>query len=107
MHTIFTRHYRMNRNKYKPAAKELYSWDHWNARKQKPLHPVEVGLAATAGFSLLTIVVCVAIHVFQSLQSDPDYSEVQKVLDVLWTSVWVMLTATGLYLVWNRFVRHG
>lgn len=96
----------MNR-KYTDKPKQFHAFEHWNARKEKPLHPVEVGLAATAGFSLLTIVVCVAIHVFQSLQSDPDYSEVQKVLDVLWFSVWVLMTATGLYLVWNRFVRHG
>lgn len=99
--------HRMNRKyKYTKNPKELYSWDHWNARKEKPLHPVEIVLTATAAFSILMIVVCVAILVIQA-GSDPDYAEVQKVLDVLWFFVVVLLTSTGLYLVWNRFVRHG
>lgn len=96
----------MNR-KYTDKPKELYSWDHWNARKEKPLHPVEVGIAATAGFSLLTIASCIFMLIVQAGSDSADYAEVQKVMDVLWISVWVLLTATGLYLVWNRFVRHG
>lgn len=96
-------------HKYTSRPKELYSWPHWKAQQSraKEPHPVEVGLASAAGCSLLTIVICVIIQVFQSFQSEVDYQDVEKVLDVLWWSLIVLGLSTGLYLVWNRFVRHG
>jgi hypothetical protein len=71
------------------------------------LHPVEVGLLSCAGFSLLSVVCCVVLWLFQAGSDSTDYEVVGRISDVMIWSLIVFMGSTGLYLVWNRFVRHG
>lgn len=98
-----------------PAPRELLtrpkSHGGWYILQDEPepvgLNPVEIVLLTSGGLSLLAVVCCVIMQVFQSMSSDPDYEAVGKVLDVLWWSVAGLIASVGLLLVWNRFVRHG
>ena len=93
----------MNR-KYTNKPKELYSWDHWNARKEKPLHPFQVVCLSVASISLLTLVVTVFVQVVAacSAESDPPPFEVLTVC--LWSVIGLGCSLIGL-VVWNLFDR--
>lgn len=82
MPTLFRR---MNR-KYKAPAKELFSWDHWNARKEKPLHPFQWACLSVAGLSLLTLVVTIFVQTVVACSAESD-SASTFVLDVCFWSV--------------------
>lgn len=93
--TIFTRYHRMNR-KYTDKPKELYSWDHWNARKEKPLHPFQVVCLSVAGLSLLTLVVTIFVQTVVACSAESD-SASTFVLDVcLWSVIGLGCSLIGL-----------
>lgn len=114
MPTLLTKLSHMKRSHLLPPAKELFprikpggSYRLEDEPEPASLHPMEVVLSACTGLSLVSIVICVFIQVVQSGSSEVDYEYVGRVVDVLWLSVVGLLTSVLLYLVWNRFVRHG
>jgi hypothetical protein len=94
----------MNRNKYKPAAKELYSWDHWNARKEKPLHPFQVVCLSVAGISLFTLGVCLFVQAVAACSTENDPPPFEVLTVCLWSVIGLGCSLIGL-VVWNLFDR--
>lgn len=79
--------HRMNRNKYKPAAKELYSWEHWNARKEKPLHPFQVVCLSVAGLCLLTLVATIFVQTVVACSAESDSASTLILDACLWSVI--------------------
>lgn len=94
----------MNRNKYTDKPKEMFTFEHWNARKEKPLHAFQVVCLSVAGLSLLTLVVTIFVQTVVAYSPESD-SPSTFVLDVcLWSVIGLGCSLIGL-LVFNLLNR--
>lgn len=100
MPTLITR---MNR-KYKSPAKELYSWDHWNARKEKPLHPFQVVCLSVSGLSLMTLVITIFVQTVVACSAEGDSASTFVLTVCLWSVIGLGCSLIGL-VIWNMFDR--
>lgn len=95
--------HRMNR-KYTDKPKELFTFDHWNARKEKPLHPFQVVCLSVAGLSLLTLVVTIFVQTVVACSAESDQPPFEALTIGLWSVIGLGCSLIGL-VVWNLMNR--